>query len=99
MTKTKRPAGYYSKAAREARALARQRRAAARLNWSDEKRVKMAAKSAKFFAKHAARAALAGNEKETRRLSVHMTRFDNVRRALGAVLAVRAARFRIEAAA
>lgn len=99
MTKTKRPAGYYSKAAREARAVKRARRVALRATWSDEKRAKLAEKSAKFFAKQALAAAARGNDKETRRLAGWATQKDAIRRALGAVLMVRAARLRFEAAA
>lgn len=99
MTTAKKPKGYYSQAARAKRAAARQRRAALRLTWSDEKRVKMAAKSARFLAKHAKAAAVSGDLKEANRLVNVAERFHNVTRALGAVLAVRAARFRIEALA
>lgn len=93
------PPGYYGKAARAKRAAARQRRALARLTWSEEKRHKMAAKSARFLAKCAERAARARDLKEVNRLLNHVQRFDTIRRAAGAVLMVRAARFRIEAAA
>lgn len=97
MTTAKKPAGYYSKAAKAARAAKRAKMRARPL--TDHQQARRAAKSRKFFAKCAARAALAGDFKETRRLHGWMTVKDSIVRAVGAVLAVRAARFRIEAAA
>lgn len=93
----KKPAGYYSKAAKAARVVARAKRKVQTL--TDHQQARRARKSAKFFGMCAARAALRRDFDETRRLSVYMFRKESIVRMVGAVLAVRAARFRIEASA